>query len=95
MDRRYKWVNELIRLGHIKCENITTGEQRADGLTKLMTGKEFTKSRNFLLGIESVGLTTSGGGDKDEWSLGRSPAEANPSKQNKFVELKRLEHLEI
>jgi hypothetical protein len=33
--------------------------------------------------------------DKDEWFLGRSPAEANPSKQNKFVELKRLEHLEI
>jgi hypothetical protein len=48
MDRRYKWINEMVRLGNIKFEFTPTTEQKADGLTKPMIGKQFLTARNYL-----------------------------------------------
>ena len=77
MDRRYKWINEMVRQNNIKFEFTPTSQQKADGLTKPMNGKQFLTARNYLLGEVPSVVELSGvrGGDKsiakNAWTLVR------------------------
>jgi hypothetical protein len=83
----------MVRLGNIKFEFTPTTEQKADGLTKPMIGKQFLTAKNYLLGTD-VGLSGVRGGVSDgkeyEWpSVGHSPDregthQGHNSKEGKF-----------
>jgi hypothetical protein len=90
MDRRYKWINEMVRLGNIKFEFTPTTEQKADGLTKPMVGKQFLTARNYLLGTEVTLSGVRGGvtdGTEYEWpSVGHPPDREGTQQGQDFQE---------
>ena len=48
---RCEWLKEKVKLGLINFKYISTTEQIADILTKAMSGEQFAKLRNRMLGI--------------------------------------------
>jgi hypothetical protein len=51
---RMNLCREAVEEKRIKVEYIHTSKMLADGLTKVLEGKEFTSFRNNLLGLETV-----------------------------------------
>ncbi len=98
MDRRYKWINEMVRQNNIKFEFTPTSQQKADGLTKPMNGKQFLTARNYLLGEVPSVVELSGvrGGDKsiakNAWTLVRH-ASANEGTLGRDPLMQRERHL--
>ena len=90
MDRRYKWINEMVRLGNIKFEFTPTTEQKADGLTKPMVGKQFLTARNYLLGTDVTLSGVRGGvtdGTEYEWPpVGHPPDREGTQQGQDFQE---------
>ena len=90
MDRRYKWINEMVRSGNIKFEFTPTTEQKADGLTKPMVGKQFLTARNYLLGTDVTLSGVRGGvtdGTEYEWPpVGHPPDREGTQQGQDFQE---------
>ena len=85
MDRRYKWINEVIRNNSIILAYTPTGRQRADGLTKIAIGKGFKNSRIYLLGrdmLDDEELSDAGGGDKLNRSHANTSSISNSSDES-------------
>ena len=57
IDIRFHHTRELVEKGDIKLDYIPTQEQKADILTKAMTGAKFSKQRN-MLGLVSLTFVT-------------------------------------
>jgi len=51
IDVRFHFVRELVSSGTIVVEYVPTSEQRADILTKPLTGSIFREHRNFLMNL--------------------------------------------
>ena len=51
IDVRFHFVRELVSSGTIVVEYVPTSEQRADILTKSLTGFIFREHRNFLMNL--------------------------------------------
>ena len=58
INRRFLWVKEKVRNQEIRLEFKSTKEQRADALTKIISGKAFFDERDKILGAKiAVELT--------------------------------------